>query len=660
MPIQIESFVHSPSHPDSTDSGAQPIVGIDLGTTHSLVAIVRDGKPQVLNTSEGHRLLPSVVAFLDPGADGQWGQPIVGYQAKNRKVTDAQHTVFSVKRLLGRSLKDLGAGSSALPYEIQPETQQATPKNDENRSEIVRIRVGERSFTAIEISAMILSELKRSAEKALGRPVSRAVITVPAYFNDSQRQATRAAGRIAGLDVLRMINEPTAASLAYGLDRKKQGLIAVYDLGGGTFDISILKLKDGIFEVLATNGDTALGGDDLDQVLVQVAARDIQKTWGIDIYADPHLHAAVLQAAEATKIALSEKLESSMEVALEEGPDSARSSASSNEPRYWRRHWSLAEFESLIQPVLERTRNPCLRALQDAGIQASELSDVVLVGGPTRLRCIQSFVEALFGRKPNTSMHPDEVVAEGAAIQADILAGNHQELLLLDVVPLSLGLETYGGVNSILIPRNTRIPTVARESFTTFVDRQTAVDIHVLQGEREQVKDNRSLARFKLAGLQPMPAGMPRIEVTFLIDADGILQVAAKDQKTGKEQAIEVRPSYGLTDEEVEAMLLASQENIQADQVFRALTEARNEAEPVLRAAEKNLPQAYRSLPEADVKKIRECIERLKKALKLTQPDEIRQALKGLNESTVGLAEVLVRESIVNASAAFVPGQAKQ
>ena len=594
-----------------------PIVGIDLGTTNSLVAFVKDGEPIILKSREGKNLVPSVVSF-----SGEY--PVIGFAAKKNKVKDVSHTVFSVKRLLGRGFEDLKSIASELPYRLVPGEGPA------------RIAIGDRTYSAVEISAMILRELKLGAESALGVPVTRAVITVPAYFNDSQRQATRAAGKLAGLDVLRIINEPTAASLAYGLDRKKQGLIAVYDLGGGTFDLSILKLEDGVFEVLATHGNTRLGGDDLDQAIAHMAESEIQKQFGISVRGNDSLLASVLEASEALKITLATADQGEMKIALPNGKTYARAI-------------KLSEFESLVRPILEKTKDSCVQALKDAGIQASELSDLVMVGGPTRLKIVQKVAEEIFGLKPNTSVHPDEVVATGAAIQADILAGNNKDFLLLDVVPLSLGLETYGGIMSVLIPRNSRIPTVVKESFTTFVDNQTGVDIHVLQGERDRVEDNRSLSRFKLNKIQPQPAGIPRIQVSFLIDADGILNVSAHDLKTGNIQSIEVKPTFGLTDAEVEKMLMSGAEHAEADVKYRKLVEVKNEAEIILRAAERKLADAPKLVGEAEAVKIQAKVTELRVSLAGSDPEVIRNAGNAVNEVTKRLAELLMKEALASA-----------
>jgi len=591
------------------------VIGIDLGTTHSLVAIVENGVPHILLSREGQRLLPSVFTILD-------GKPVLGFAAKKEKLRHASQTVFSIKRLLGKGLADVAELQKHLPYPVTADAQG-----------MIQILLGDRYYTAIEISALILAELKKAAEEDLGRPIKKAVITVPAYFNDAQRQATRTAGRLAGLEVLRIVNEPTAASLAYGLQEKREGIIAVYDLGGGTFDLSILKLHQGIFEVLATHGDTELGGDDLDRALFKVLAKEIQDEKGIDVYADPEWRARLLEGCEAAKCELSEDDEYNLDLDL------------GGEVHFKRRIFKT-EFETMIRPLLMKTKNACLIALKDAGLTPADITDVVLVGGSTRIPLVKSIAGEIFGRLPNVSMNPDEVVAAGAAIQGDILAGGNSDFLLLDVVPLSLGIETYGGLMSVLIPRNTRIPTSAQEQFTTFVDNQTGVDVHVYQGEREKVEENRSLARFKLWGIEPNPAGFPRIEVQFQIDADGILQVSAKDLRTGKEQSIEVRPSFGLSEDQVAKMLDDAEKATSSDLEFRRWIEVKTQAEPVLRAAEKKLPDAKRLLPELEFQKIESLCASMRQSIVAQDPEKTQNLKYELNHVTMRLAELILQEAL--------------
>src|SRR5437763_11200965 len=522
------------------------VVGIDLGTTNSLVAYVKDGVPVVIRDRGGDALLPSVVSAAEEGTI------YVGREAQRRLLTDAARTVYSVKRFMGKGFDDVQGEASLLPFRVGGDA-----------GGVVKIGLGAREFTPPEISAFILRDLKHRAEAffaeqgEIDNEVDRAVITVPAYFNDAQRTATRDAGRIAGLDVMRIINEPTAASLAYGLDKRHTGLIAVYDLGGGTFDISILRVEDGVFQVLATNGDTHLGGDDIDVLLMDTVLGDRART-AEDVQ-------AVRQAVIQAKWDLSERDETQLNG----------------------RRLTRAEFETLIRPIVDRTLGPCRQALADAGLDPAQIDEVVLVGGSTRIPLVRRRVEEIFGKTPHSELNPDEVVAVGAAVQADILVTGNREMLLLDVTPLSLGIETIGGVVSKIILRNSTIPATGSEMYTTSVDNQTAVDIHVLQGERELVADNRSLYRFKLRGIPPMPAGMPRVQVQFQIDANGILSVTATELRTNIQQTIEVKPSYGLTDEQVEQMLLDSFENAEADFAARLLIDAKNEAESVVNATEK-------------------------------------------------------------------------
>ena len=604
------------------------VVGIDLGTTNSLVAYVHDGRPVVIRDENNDPLVPSVVSL------GEDGTIFVGREAQRRLLTTAGRSVYSVKRFMGRGLEDVQHEAGLLPFRIG-----GAPRG------VVRIGLGDREFTPPEISAFILRELKYRAEAFFRQrgefdfEVDRAVITVPAYFNDAQRTATRDAGRLAGLEVLRIINEPTAASLAYGLDRKDRGTIAVYDLGGGTFDISILKVEDGVFQVLATNGDTHLGGDDIDMMLVGTVLRELGGAEG-----PPHTAETVQAIRKAVILAkwdLSEHDEA--EIRVEAAPDI---------PSGYRRRITRAEFEHTIRPLIERTLGPCRQALVDAGLQPADIEEVVLVGGSTRIPSVRRAVEDLFGRTPHSELNPDEVVALGAAVQADILVTGRREMLLLDVTPLSLGIETMGGVVSKIILRNSTIPASGREMFTTGVDNQTAVDVHVLQGERELAADCRSLARFKLRGIPPMPAGLPRIEVRFQIDANGILSVSAHELRTGVEQSIEVKPSYGLTDEEVERMLIDSFEHAEADIEARLLIDARNEAESVVLATEKSLRRpdfaqiASEELEAGETGRIEMALAHLKHAMRGDDRAAMQEKTHILNHVTQHLAEVVMNRTV--------------
>ncbi len=538
------------------------IVGIDLGTTNSLVAFMQGDTPVVIPGEDGLNLVPSVVA-LDEN-----DQIIVGNAARKYLIETPERAVYSIKRLMGRGIEDIQEELKLFPFRLA---------DDLEAGEVMRIRLGEKTFTPPEISAFVLRQLKRNAERFFNAPVTKAVITVPAYFNDAQRQATKDAGRIAGLEVLRLVNEPTAASLAYGLDKKQNGIVAVYDLGGGTFDVSILKLHDGIFEVIATNGDTHLGGDDIDNLLITIALDDIRGDMGLDVSRNGEAVATIRKAVIEAKIALSSQPSTRLEVELPGG-------------RHYLREITREQFEQLIQPIIDRTAGPCKQALKDAGLKPEQIDEVVLVGGSTRIPKVRALVEEMFQRKAHTDLNPDEVVALGAAVQANILSGGSEateNMLLLDVTPLSLGIEVAGGVTDKIILRNSTIPASATQHYTTQVDGQTNVAIHVLQGERELAKDCRSLARFELKGIPPMPAGIPRVEVKFLIDANGILHVSAREQRSGKEAEIEVQPSYGLTDEQVESMILDSFDSAEEDFRQRQVIEARNEAGTILAALEK-------------------------------------------------------------------------
>ena len=603
------------------------IVGIDLGTTNSLVAYIdaQTGQPKCIPGPYGSTLCPSVVS-LDPD-----GSVIVGEAARRRLLTQPERTIYSVKRLMGRGPADVQSELQLFPFRIDPQS-----KN------VIRVMLGDKMFTPPEISAFILRELRNWAESFLGEPVDRAVITVPAYFNDAQRQATKDAGRIAGLEVLRLVNEPTAAALAYGLHEKQRGHVAVYDLGGGTFDISILKListgEGDIYQVLSTNGDTHLGGDDIDNLLQAFVHKRIRETEDLDFSPHGELAQDLRKSLIVAKHELSDKESVTLRFALPNG-------------KTFMHNFSRADFEALIKNVVTRTMDPVKQALADAHLAPAALEEVVLVGGTTRTPLIRRTVQEFFGRKPHTELNPDEVVALGAAVQANILERGVSNMLLLDVTPLSLGIETYGGAVSKIIPRNSTIPASAQEQYTTGVDNQTGIDIHVLQGERELAKDCRSLARFTLK-VPPAPAGLPRIEVAFLIDANGILQVAAKDMRTGEQHSIEVQPSYGINDTEIERMLEESIEYAEQDFAERQLIEARTESEAILSATTKALanPQSA-EIPAAERSNIEAAIAALKQSLAATDYKLIRKRIDELNHATEHLAELLMNSAVSTALA---------
>jgi molecular chaperone DnaK len=601
---------------DFSAAAKKKIVGIDLGTTNSLVATLDLGRPRVIAGADGGKLLPSIASLNDDGTF------TVGEAARQRLTERPERTVYSVKRLMGRGVEDVRAELKLFPFHIAADSES-----------VIRLQLGERTFTPPEISAAILRELKHRAEADLGVEITQAVVTVPAYFNDAQRQATKDAGRIAGLDVLRLVNEPTAASLAYGLDKRQAGIVAVYDLGGGTFDVSILRLQDGIFEVLATGGDTHLGGDDIDNRLLAIALEDVATEWGEDVSSD----ATAVQLLRRAVIAAKEQLSFAPEVTLEV---EARG-------HLYRRVIRREQFDALIQDIIERTMGPCRQALRDAGLEVARIDEVVLVGGSTRIPAVRAAVEALFRSKPHAELNPDEVVALGAAVQAGILAGDVEDKLLLDVTPLSLGIETMGGVVTKLIHRNSTIPASATEVFTTSVDGQLNVLIHVVQGERELVKDCRSLARFDLRGLEPLPAGMSRIEVRFLIDANGILSVTARDLRSGLEQSVEVKPSYGLTDGQVDALIEESYQRAEEDFRARQVREARVEADNILAAVQKaRRDAAWETLSVNERAAVEEALDELQLVYHGDDHRPIRASIERLDSVTRKLAENMMNTAV--------------